>query len=1218
MEAYLKDDISHRDMLLYIRAHVDQYGLLSHNIESYDKFIMNGIPEIVESIFNIDRIVANKRDKTEEDLSIKNYQIQGTFNNASVAKPTYNAHIGYQKPLLPKTARKTGHGYASMLTMGARFIITAYKLDGTTNKKIIDIPPFQVAEIPTMVGGINCHTRNCSKTALKQIGEDPTDGGGYFIFKRNEYGIDPTENIRYNSPHFHLAVKPTEHQRMVILSQPSSAFENSSQLSIFFMKNGQINVGIHSAKFEDTVMPFYIIYRLLGMTSDKDITDSIVNDHTDTSLKTELMMNVIETAFHLSESKFEELKYSKDRSEIITFVSNKLSRYVAPGTNPDDKIVSQHKNQDIMGNSEKSGVFDEVFLPHIGRKKEHRMKKLRYLGQLINKMLLVHFGVSPPTDRDNWAGKRVHCAGISIAKGLKSKINSGVVHVMLNSIKHNLENNPWSSLTEQALSISTRNSISSGDISNEMEQMITTSTPTNRLTAQAIERKNSSNVISAQRNISSSDAVAKQSKQTERADKRRRVRSEADSLICPSQTAESGDGVGMKKQLAITATISSAKNPEPLRQIIIHDPEVILFEEISNKQIASESLAIIYINGEPVGVCRNAVLFARKYIGMRRMQTIHPETTISYNIITSEVHFSLDVGRIIRPAIIVYNNLEEYDENCMAIHKSKLANDGKKIKKIKFVQYMKFTIDIVKDIIAGKISFDYLVKHGIAEYVSAEENILAAPCIDDLRKSRHDITIQYTHCDIPTAGLGVIAMLSPYANFTQPSRISISTAHTRQACGWFAANYSDYFTQNRFMMYYCEKPLTKTFAYDCVKPNGYNCIVCVQIKDGENQEDSSVLKKSASDRGVLAGSFYRAETVDIERGELIQVPNPIVTEGIRPGTNFNKLDSRGIIKIGSIVMKNDAVVAKVSQNTNNKDYEYTNKTVVYKIDEPARVIKVEEVRGPKAELFIIVKYEYFRTFKNGDKMSSRSGNKCIGAKLIPESDMPYTAEGLTPDIIINPHSFPSRMPNGQVIEEAVGLIAATKGAIVDGTAFMPIDHYDVQKQLVENGFRSNGCTTLYNGKTGEPYNVAVFMGPTYILRILKFVRDDEQSVGLTAPTNPETGQPLGGKQLRGGLKIDEMTGWGMESHGVIQNMYEKFSTMSDGRKMHICRGCGKQAVFNAFMDIYACTSCGDYANISEVPTTKTALKLMENLNASNIPITLGLQPLKMEHTCTNL
>lgn len=1209
------ENLTHRDMLLYIRAHVDQFGLLSHNLESYDEFIVRGIPEIVESIFNIDRIVANKRDKTEEDLSIKNFQIQGTFNNASVAKPMYNAHTGYQKPLFPRIARKTGHGYASMLTMGARFIITAHKVDGTSNKKVIDIPPFQVAEIPTMVGGINCHTKNCSKTALKQIGEDPTDGGGYFIFKRNEYGIDPTENIRYNTPHFHLAVKPTEHQRMLILSQPSSAFENSSQLSIFFMKNGQLNIGIHSAKFEDVVMPFYIVYRLLGMTSDKDITDSIVNDHTDTSLKTELMMNVIETAFHLSDSKFEELKYSTDKSEIITFVANKLSRYVAPGSNSDDKIVSQHKNQDIMGNSEKNGVFDEVFLPHIGRKKEHRMAKLRYLGQLIHKMLLVHFGVSPPTDRDNWAGKRVHCAGISIAKGLKSKINSGVVHVLLNSFRHDLENNTWSSLTEQVLSTSARNSISSSDISNEMEQMITTSTPTNRLTAQALERKNSTNVLSTQRNISSSDAVAKQSKQTERADKRRRVRSEADSLFCPNQTAESGDGVGMKKQLAITATISSAKNPEPLRQMIITDPDVVLIEEISNKQIASESLATIFINGKPIGVCKNAVLFALKYIDMKRKQIIHPETTISYDIITSEVSFSLDVGRVIRPAIVVYNNLKEYDENCMAIHKSKLAKDGKKIKKIEFDQYIKFTIQHVKDIIAGKISFDYLVKNGIAEYVSAEENILAAPSIDNVRKSQHDITIQYTHCDIPTAGLGLIAMLSPYANFTQPSRISISTAHTRQACGWFAANFSDYFTQNRFMMYHCEMPLTKTFAYDCVKPDGYNCIVAVQIKDGENQEDSAIWSKATSDRGALAGSFYRAETVDIERGELIQKPNPVITEGIRPGTNFNKLDDRGIIKLGSIVMRNDAVVAKVLQNTNNKDYEFTNKTVVYKIDEPARVIKIEEVRGPKAELFIIIKYEYYRTFKNGDKMSSRSGNKCIGAKLQPESDMPYTANGLTPDVIINPHSFPSRMPNGQVLEQAVGLIAASDGTIADGTAFMPLDHYEVQKRLVEKGFRSSGCTTLYNGKTGEPYNVAIFIGPTYILRLLKFVLDDEQSVGITAPLNPETGQPLGGKQLRGGLKIDEMTVWGMESHGIISNLHEKFSTMSDGRNMYICRGCGKQAVHNEFMNIYACATCGDYASINEVPTTKTALKLMENLNASNVPITLGLEPLKMEHDC---
>ena len=240
--------------------------------------------------------------------------------------------------------------------------------------------------------------------------------------------------------------------------------------------------------------------------------------------------------------------------------------------------------------------------------------------------------------------------------------------------------------------------------------------------------------------------------------------------------------------------------------------------------------------------------------------------------------------------------------------------------------------------------------------------------------------------------------------------------------------------------------------------------------------------------------------------------------------------------------------------------------------------------------------------------SSRSGNKSIVASVLPQSDMPFTESGLTPDLIINPNSIPSRQIIGQLIETSVAKTCARRGAVADGTAFLPVDHRAVAQDLVDLGFRFNGRERLYNGMTGEYFDAAIFIGPTAEQRLQKFVLDDEQSVAGSGPTDATTGQPLGGKHVHGGLRIGEMEQWGLQSHGSMMNLFEKTSQDSDGRVMHICRGCAALAAYNEFHGVYSCKNCGELADIAAVDGSKSAVLFHEELAAANIRVRLGLRP----------
>jgi DNA-directed RNA polymerase beta subunit len=1194
-------------MLHFIKAFVDQNGLIGHNLEGYNELVESGINKIMTQLFDIDRTIANDKE------DIKTFRICIKFYNVQVGKPTCTTYIaGKYEDLLPATARITGLPYSGSITLKATTTLIANFKDGHTEEKMVEIPSFQIGDFPIMIGSTKCNTYNITRNALKELKEDPNDLGGYFIAKRGEYIVDLLENIRYNSIHTHIQMGYKEYVRSEFLSQPGGAFENSSMLTIRYTENGQITIEINSTVSDKVKLPFYIIYRLFGMTSDKEITSTIVFDINDKSIITEKILEILEVAFHIADINYTNLIYELEREKIIHSIADKISKYLVNQKNKGESDI-QRINGDVLKN------LDYVVLPHMGQTASSRIKKLRFIGLLIHKTLLVHFGILNPIDRDSYRNKRVHGSGISLAKAFKTQVNNSIVMPIYKQFKKELKSNSWHDINTKTIIDTFHSAISTSDLNKAMEQAITSGNKTiiikrkaatNRVSSQALERKNILNTFSALRTVVTQNA-GNSSKQTERADMMRRVHPTYVGYICVAQSADSGEKVGMRKQLAITANVCIATDVLPLKTILKDD--VIPLEQIKHEDILNKRLARIFVNGEWIGCSTNAYDLVNKYRRFRREgKYVESKTTIYWDTSVNEVEFWLDVGRLCRPLLIVDSNIEEYDK---ALHD--VYNKVPGAKPITFIQNIRFTPDHVIKLNNRTITFNDLVDEGIVEYIAPEEqeNCIIAESIEELFKNKNNITMQYSHCDIEQAILGIAALISPYGNHTQPARITHSTNHARQSGGWYALNFPYRTDKNRFFQFYNEIPLVKTFTHDLIPSNGSNVIIAYASYGGNNQEDSAIVNQASIDRGLFNGAFFRYEMVELKKGEIFTNPDSAITKNIKPNASYEKLEN-GFIKKGSVIRYGDVIIGRVAKITRSSSdqhmYQYTDRSIVYRLNEPAVVEDVLIPRGVNDEIFGIVKLRYERPLRTGDKLSSRCGNKSIVATMLSQSDMPFMENGMTPDIIINPHSFPTRMTIGQLIETTVSKICSRKGVITDGTSFLPIDHFKIIEELLGLGYRYNGLERMYNGQTGEYLNSAIFIGPNLEERIQKFVLDDEQVVAGSGPTDATTGQPLGGKHVQGGLRVGEMENWALSSHGSMLNMYEKLSIDSDGRIVYICRNCGNFAVYNEYVNIYICKICEEYADIAAIDSSKTATLFAEELAASNISMRYNITPREFE------
>lgn len=1190
------NEISSNDLIIILDSIINnKKGIISHHLDSMNKFNESGIKQIMVNGFNIQVELNNDRDDTEEDKQISKYLMKANITDVRLTSPvTINYDTQRSQILYPGEAHLKDLTYSSPMYIDAEIVCTAYKLDGSTEIKKEYIKNYRLGSIPIMVGSKLCNTYNKSRDTLIELNEDPTDLGGYFIVKSNEWIIDNIESMTYNlSREFKNMGYKNELARSDIISKPGDNFENSSILICKLLTNGNIIFEITNNKFRDISIPFYVLFRAFGICSDKEICEHITYSLNDGDPTIKQMLNILEKAFSSTYSPISDAYKMHNQIEILELIGKHINEFYLSNLTTANKNNINTRKYNI---NNVLNILDKDILPHIGLTVEDRYKKIRFLGHLIHRLLLVYLDIIPSTDRDSYKNKRINPAGVSYAKVFKTNFNFAIVQQLRRQFTKDLKATTFSNLN---LKHSFETAIFGHEFERALIQAIVTGDKTininrktvqNRLSSLQLHRKNQINVISALRNINTTNTSS--AKQSSRANEMRRFHSSMIGYVCCVQSADTGEKVGMQKQMAISAKISLGSSSDVLKEIILNDPELIkLNNQLSNLEIYSKKLTKVFVNGDWIGCCINFATFSKNYRNMRRTNTIHYLTTISFDVKTNELYFWVDIGRIIRPLIIIYNNEDEY-------YKSN--------KEIEFKQYIKLTKKHIIDLNLGIINYEQLLDDGVIEFISPEEqqNCLVAKDIETLNLHINDPLIRYTHLDISQSIIGIPGLTSPFSNHNQAARVVFQTNQVKQTCGIPCLNFPFKSYKEMHIQVYNQKPLVKTIANKYYAPIGTNAVVAIMIYGGYNQEDSLIINQGAVDKGLFTTHHFTFEKTELEKNEEFANPDPSITSDIKAYSNYDKLVN-GVVPIGTYIENGDVIIGKISKLNKIDQYDnfkYYDKSIVYKYDEPAYVWDVIKGRNEEDNLFCKIVFKSARKVEMGDKFSSRSGQKGTVGISYKDSDMPYTKDGIKPDIIFNPHSLPSRMTMGVLFEGMASKANAINGTISDGTIFKKIDIDDLADDLAKLGYNRNGTERLYNGMTGKYIDCEIFIGPIYYQRLQKFTVDTVYS-HKTCPTDAITHQPLDGKAAKGGLRIGEMEKDVM-AISSIKFLQEKFIDHSDVYHIYVCKNCNKRAVVNEKYKIYKCKFCVDDSNIVKIKTTWSCHQLFDEIESCNIGMKL--------------
>jgi DNA-directed RNA polymerase beta subunit len=442
--------------------------------------------------------------------------------------------------------------------------------------------------------------------------------------------------------------------------------------------------------------------------------------------------------------------------------------------------------------------------------------------------------------------------------------------------------------------------------------------------------------------------------------------------------------------------------------------------------------------------------------------------------------------------------------------------------------------------------------------------------------------------------------------------LSSNCAQGKQAMGVYATNYENRMDKTAYVLNYPMKPLVETRIMNLIHlnkiPSGSQLIVAIMTHTGYNQEDSLLINKGSVDRGMALTTVYHTEKDEdkqkINGDEEIRCkPDPSKTKGLKMG-NYNKVNSKGVIPENTLIENRDVIIAKVTpikenRNDHTKVIKYEDQSKIYKTVEETYVDKNYIDRNGEGYNFAKVRTRVVRKPVIGDKFSSRHGQKGTVGNIIPECDMPYTQNGVRPDIIINPHAIPSRMTIGQLKETVLGKVLVELGLFGDGTAFGKFEVKDICDLLIKAGYEAHGNELLYSGLTGEQVECSVFMGPVFYQRLKHMVNDKAHSRSIGPMVNL-TRQPAEGRSRDGGLRFGEMERDCMVSHGASRFTRGRMYDASDKYSVYVCRKCGLIASYNDKMHIHLCRTCGNRADFAYVEIPYACKLLFQELNTMNI------------------
>lgn len=454
--------------------------------------------------------------------------------------------------------------------------------------------------------------------------------------------------------------------------------------------------------------------------------------------------------------------------------------------------------------------------------------------------------------------------------------------------------------------------------------------------------------------------------------------------------------------------------------------------------------------------------------------------------------------------------------------------------------------------------------------------------------------------------LSAVASLTPWSDFNQSPRNMYQCQMAKQTMGFPLHSFHVRSDTKLYRLHTPQRPISLTSTYDSYDvdsyPLGTNAVVAVLSHTGYDMEDAMIVNKSAVDRGFAHATLYKTETLQLDSVDVLTRPHAGRT------STHNTVDSDGLPCVGQRVSKESVVCATtdaVSHRTKETKYKNIDESVIDKIKRMATT----RTHGER----VCITYRYNRNPVIGDKFSSRHGQKGVLSFLWPDEDLPYIENtGIRPDILINPHAFPSRMTIGMLVESMASKGGALVGKYIDSTPFNqghPLNKYG--RTLRELGYNHTGSETMVNGITGERFDVDIYIGLVYYQRLRHMVSDKFQ-VRSTGPSNPLTKQPIKGRKAGGGVRFGEMERDSLLAHGAAALLRDRLHLSSDTHISRLCCQCGslisvisRSAIKEPSVHgstIQQCRVCQTSSNVTTLTVPYVFKYLISELAAMNIRV----------------
>ena len=1127
------------------------YYKSQHQLDSYDEFIYsetNGIQHIIKRN-NPLRIYKEALNPEGTDFK---YEIEIYFGevlneegeldkevseNIFVSSPTeYTSET--PKYMFPNIARLKGYTYKSNIFCNIGVI---YKNNESGTKKVINFPKINIGAIPIMVHSKRCVLRGLDSVKLSELGECPYDQGGYFIIKGKEKVIISQEakvnnvlyinkssddkiilqaNIKsvskegFQSSRTNLVTLQEESvQRKPTKIEYPQGEDKRLKETNYFYKVKRILVRILGF---DIQVPLFILFRALGLETDKSILSLIIYDTDEPSLKRE-MMDLLRDSV-------------KDSHPI--FDQKDALRMLALNT----------KGKDIINVID---VLNNNFFPSYSSSQE----KYLYLAYVVRQVLLTYLGVINETDRDSYMNKRIDLAGpllLELYRELWAKYQRNCSLKIDHEYKFNFkEGHDFSNIINEQ---NFRRIFDSGimeSITKSFGASFGTGLSARKGIVQDLNRISMLGTLSHIRRLSyplpnGSKTIGP-----------RKLHNSQWGFVCPSESPDGGN-VGIINHLTIMAKISVNIDEHGIYQALL-DLQMTPLHTIISTDLDLKGK--VFLNGKFVGIHSNLDVVSRIMKLYKVNSIINCFTSISWNTTLNELYVFCDSGRIVRPVFclrsdqsnqLIEGSVDSMKSWSQLIH-GYMYTVNPNISPTD-MGYYKEEVDKLKS--TG--DFIQILEQNQApiEYIDSTESdyILIA-------KDYRTIDKEYTHSEIESSLiLSALTVNIPFPEHSQAPRNVFSSQQTKQAVGVYSSAYNTRFDTFAHVLHYPQKPIvtTKYKKYTHVDklPYGCNCIVAIASYSGYNQEDAVILNKSSVQRGMFQSVYFRSyeDSEEIKQNVSSKFANPKYQPNVRKKnlSSFSKLDVNGFVKEGEYVTPDDMITGKCVMNGDVTEVSGSSikfgtsgkvdKVVIYENKEHLRTCKVRirKVKIPEV----------------GDKFASRPGQKGVCGLLIDEKDMPFSKDGIVPDLIMNPHAIPSRMTINQLLEIILGKSCALSGTLGDATAFQNNDIRDYTKVLNNYGFEGMGNEVLYSGITGEQLKTSIFMGPIYYQRIKIMVADKMHSRG-TGPVQALVRQPAAGRANNGGLRIGEMERDSILSHGMADFLNESMMKRSDEYSVQI-------------------------------------------------------------------